>query len=139
MERLTKMQEDGTVYYSNENISLGDCLRKLYSLEELEEQIGISLIDYFSLIGKEMYIITSESYREYLEDCNINIDKINIDKFFEEELLDYPKCETIRFLYKDEVVYNFYEDHFYYPIAELGVTWFLTKEEALRKLEEIQA
>lgn len=133
MERLTKIQEDGTVYYSNENISFGDCLRKLYSLEELEEQIGISLIDYFSLIGKEMHIITSESYREYLEDCNINI-----DKFFEENLLDYPKCETIRFLYKDEVVYNIYEDHYYYPIAELGLTWFLTKEEALMKLEELQ-
>lgn len=133
MKRLTKMQKDGTVYYTNENLSIGDCLRKLYSLEELEEQIGISLIDYFSLIGKEMHIITRESYREYFEGYNINK-----DKFFEENLLDYPECETIRFLYNDEVVYNFYEDHFYYPIAELGITWFLTKEEALKKLEELQ-
>lgn len=133
MERLTKMQEDGTVYYTNENLSFGDCLKKLYRLEELEKQIGISLIDYFNLLGKKIYVISRESYKEYLEDYNNNI-----DKFYEEELLDYPKCETIRFLYNDEIVYNYYEDHYYYPIAELGLTWFLTSEEAIRRLEELQ-
>lgn len=75
MERLTKMQEDGTVYYTNENLSFGDCLKKLYRLEELEKQIGISLIDYFNLLGKKIYVISRESYKEYLEDYNNNIDK----------------------------------------------------------------
>lgn len=132
MERLTKMQEDGTVYYTNENLSFGDCLKKLYSLEELEEQIGISLIDYFSLIGKDIYVIAGESYREYLEGYNNNI-----DNFFEEKLFNYPKHETITFLHNDEIVYAYYEDYYCYPIAELGITWFLTEEEALRKLEEL--
>lgn len=128
MERLTKMQKDGTVYYTDENLSFGDCLRKLYSLEELEEQIGIPLIDYFSLIGKKIYVISRESYRDCLEGYNN----------FKEEILDYPQLETITFLYNDEIVYNYYEDHYYYPIAEQGLTWFLTEEEALRKLEELQ-
>lgn len=127
------MQEDGTVYYTNENLSIGDCLRKLYSLEELEEQIGISLIDYFGLIGKDIYVITDESYREYLEYHNNNI-----DNFFEEDLLDYPKCETITFLHNNEIVYTYYEDYYCYPIAEIGLSWFLTYEEALRKIEELQ-
>lgn len=38
MERLTKVQADGTVYYSNENLSMSDCLKKLCKLEDLEEQ-----------------------------------------------------------------------------------------------------
>lgn len=43
MERLIKIQEDGTVYYTNENLSMGDCLRKLCKLEDLEELLGMPL------------------------------------------------------------------------------------------------
>lgn len=133
MERLTRKINNE---YTWKTCYL-DCIPKLGKLEDLEEQIGMSLLEFLNLIGKDIYVIASESYEYYSDGVSYGYYN-NAYEMFKEELHDYPHKETISFLYENGIVYNCYESHYYYPTKELGLSWFLTREEAEKKLEEMK-
>lgn len=109
MERLTKIQEDGTVYYTNENLSMGDCLRKLCKLEDLEELLGMPLDVFLDIIlnQREIYcIIFDDEIEEY------EVETVLCNSFDEIRLQDREVSDC--------------------GVSTLGYldNWFLTREEA---------
>lgn len=120
MERLTKIQEDGTIYYKNDNISFGDCLRKLYRLENLEEEIKIPLDIVVNIIIKKIkkiYIILNDKCENKIVECN----KLSLRN----------KTILSRNSHLESKTY-------YYNISDFNKRWFVTREDAEKRLDELK-
>lgn len=141
MERLTEFEgidDDGHLKYDvNVSVLLANeedgkdklrklldkkvqkCIRKLGAIEDLEEEIGMPLIELFGYIGKEIYVIGG---------CFL-------DKAY---YFSYVSHITVDFVSKNGLVCKDCEDIFCYGIDTYKKIWFLSEEEALEALEEMK-
>lgn len=134
MERLT--QKVGNDYISTkidygELIDIDDkewkkfveVVEKLGKLEDLEEQIGMSLEFILKeIIGKNIYYCQESNYLDYV-DCELATGLGRARDHFSAELGDW-QIET--------------DSCYMFETSEYKKTWWLSEEEAERKLEELK-
>lgn len=99
------------------------CCNKLGKLEDLEEQIGMSLEFILKeIIGKYIYYLHESNYVDYV-DCELATGLSRERQPFSDELgdwqIDTDSCYTFK-------------------TSEYKKTWWLSEEEAEKKLEEIK-
>lgn len=117
MERLTKRDEDGYMHKIGE-CSLIDCYNKLGRLENIEDELGVSLEVLFKALKNGIYRFYEEFEDEppYIRfaDVSIGYDEDNNTWVFECSNLDI------------------------YDLKDYGVTWALTREELIKNEEKLQ-
>jgi hypothetical protein len=111
MKRYTKKDEYGN-YIIGDLANLGEVVQKLGKIEDLEEKIEFELLNLFGLIGKKAYLIKNKRIHER------TIDMI--------------------FIEKSKIIINFDFEFFGLQLKYLNEDWFLTREEAEKRLEEMK-
>lgn len=142
MERLTEISEAGNAYYpkcfEEPCCGMGECLddkcslisdacKKLAEYEQLEEQ-GL-LVRLPCKVGDDAYIIQSPP----IYGLNIFYGCKNVNRVYHH----YIESITFAGSHWYATSRNEYMEKVLNDIA-FGTTWFLTREEAERKLEEVQ-
>lgn len=114
IERLCSREEA-------ETISIQNAFSKLSKIEDLEEQIGMSLEFILKeIIGKYIYYLHESNYVDYV-DCELATGLSRERHPLSDELGDW-QIDT---------------DSFYiFKMSEYKKTWWLSEEEAEKKLEE---
>ena len=129
MKRLTEsnpFKDFMTLKYTSKKPIFLDCdkgetkvveelLNKLGQLEDIEDELGISLVIYHKLM--EML---------YCGEPNVLFVKDN-DKIVQVGVLEIDYCKKKIIFYKD----TSYNDDYIYGFCQYGKTWALTKEELL--------
>lgn len=120
----------------NQNITDEEILNKLGQYEDIEDAIGISLIDYFK--GISFDINKNNQYLKLEEE--LGIDLITLFKALKDGIYAYDHANNIDHMKILNVFYDtkdmecktdFDGDIFEYDFADYGKTWALTKEELL--------
>lgn len=115
MERLTRKTKIGNYTGANKTVSIRQVYYKMGSYEDAEEQ-GL-LLKLPCKVGTHIYIIN----RYWID---------------EGQIIGLAECDDV-----DCACFKVYEDPDTYSMVafdEFGKTWFLTEEEAERKLKELQ-
>lgn len=133
MERFTYYRKPINKYYLKGTNSAMVCFngsnpcKKLGKLEDLEEEIGMPLLDLHNLIGKTIYYSIVPHMMDY---------EINYLKSLIYEDNEISQCEVM-YITNHSLVYADYDiDEF--ELKYFGIYWFLTREEAEKKLEELK-
>lgn len=161
MKRFTRKDEFGN-YIIGELNDLGfdlefeelnkvtKAVNKLGKLEDLEEKLGIGIVEFVNLHGKQIYIA-----HEIVSDRIIEATVENIVFYKEDGLSEYFAWVTYKNLnWEDddellEELENYLGNNFYTnPVngevtercdtQDFNKTWFLTREEAEKKLRELK-
>jgi hypothetical protein len=115
MNRYTFKIEDGS-YHTRylEGMSTRGLISKLGKLEDIEEKLGIGLIELFELVGKDAYSIEDDYIIEY----EIKAIELKDDWFIRTDVSNFgiTKCLWL---------------------PDFNKTWFLTEEAAEKKLKEL--
>ncbi len=122
MERLTKKDEFGNGYHllKSGRDARYDVFDKLGKLEDIEQELGIGLLELGNILKKDIYVI--EPVNEY--EWKISIGKVS------NLMIEEGRIFAINVRFNEGYYWVIYLD-------ELGDKWFLTKEEAEKKLEEM--
>ena len=91
-------------------------MKKIDYLEDIEEKLGIGLIELFELVGKDAYSIEDDYIIEY------EIKAIEIEKDVWYIRTDVSNFGVAKCLW----------------LPDFNKTWFLTEEEAEKKLRELK-
>ena len=91
-------------------------MKKIDYLEDIEEKLGIGLIELFELVGKDAYSIEDDYIIEY------EIKAIEIEKDAWYIRTDVSNFGVAKCLW----------------LPDFNKTWFLTEEEAEKKLRELK-
>ena len=90
-------------------------INKLDKLEDIEEKLGIGLIELFELVGKDAYSIEDDYIIEY----EIKAIELKDDWFIRTDVSNFGVAKCLW-------------------LPDFNKTWFLTEEEAEKKLRELK-
>lgn len=118
-ERGEKMKERTEITVGTQeelDAILSKAINKLGKLKDIEEKLGIGLIELFELVGKDAYSIEDDYIIEY------EIKAIEIEKDAWYIRTDVSNFGITKYLW----------------FPDFNKTWFLTEEEAEKKLRELK-
>lgn len=119
-----ELLKEGDYDYTEEAKTTNEMLDYVGKLEDLEQKLGIDLITLTNSIGNRVYFVQSKDIRVLI--CtNIILHKDNTW-----ELVCGDEADVLK--------YTIVPNKFYISNKFYKKNWFLTKEEAKKKLEEVK-